>query len=361
MDKNKINSNDVLEALSLRVNEVLRPGKKKEGKKDNIFFWIFKGIFLVLYIILLAWFFEQLKGLGAAIIYLVAKSLRSVLSGIWIVVIDFIKELIILFLLYDHLKIFTSSTYYENLYAKEKVLCKRKKAIFKGIDIFLKVLSVCFLVVSGFFAAISIFFAIYLIIMFMDGVFVISPIIIMLSIFAICYFTFKHVQNKFFNGKAVITKNYFLASFIALLLGVIFFGYEVSSFEYNNTLPIGFDIVKKEQVFDVSEYNSIILKSDSKLDNLKVIIDDELGEEIKVEFEYFETANVKYVYYLTDDGSLKLKFTSSLEFESENVVDVLKLFMASFNNKTIYNYNLFKYPNIYVHANKDVLERISIQ
>ena len=361
MNKNGITSNDILEALSIRVNDILRPNSKRQTKKNNIFFWIFKFIFLLLFIILIAWFFNQLRGLGVSIIYFVGKSLRSVLSAIWIVVIDFMKELLIIYLLYDNFKIFISSEYYENLYSKERKMKKQKEGIVKVINIIFKIISVGFLIITGFIAALALFFAVYLTIMFMDGVYLISPIIIMISIFVICYFTFKHVQSRFFDTKVVITKTYFIVSFLVLLAGVMLFGYEISSFEYNNKLPKGFETIKKEQTFKINDNQKIGIKSDSKLDNLKVIIDDNLENEIKIEVEYFETADVKYIYNFNENDDLNLTFTSSLNFETDNVVDVLKLFMSCFKNKTIYNYNLFKYPNIYVYANKETLDKISIK
>ena len=361
MNKGSVTTNDILEALSLRVNDVLRPSKKRENKREDIFFWVFKFIFLVIYLIIIAWFFNQLRGLGVSIIYFIGKSLRSVLSAVWITVIGFMKEFIIVYILYDNFKIFKSSKYYENLYAKEKKLKAKKETVCKGIDVFFKVLSVGFMIITGFIAALSLFFAVYLIIMVLDGTFVISPIIIMLAIFGICYFTFKYIQNKFFDYKPVITKTYFIVSFLVLLLGVLLFGYEVSSFEYYNTLPRGLEVTQKEKTFKIDDKQRIILKSNSKLDNLKVILDEELKDEIKVKVEYFETAKVSYVYTFNDNDDLKLTFTSSLDFKADNVVDVMKLFMASFNNKTIYNYNLFKYPNIYVYANMETLNRISIQ
>ena len=37
MNKEKISSNDIIEALSIRINDLLRPAKKN-NKKNNAFF-----------------------------------------------------------------------------------------------------------------------------------------------------------------------------------------------------------------------------------------------------------------------------------------------------------------------------------
>ena len=360
MEKNKVTSNDVLEALSMRVNEVLRPAKK-DNKKNNAYFWIFKFLLLIIYIILINWIFEEVRGLGVSIIYLFGVSLRSVLSSIWIVVIGFMKELIILYLLYDHLKIFISSNYYECLYESDKKMKKKKESFFKAVDVFFKIVAGFFLFIVGIFSAVSLLSFIYMIVMLVNGTYLISPLIIALSIFVMCYFTFKFIQNKFYGGKAVITKHHFIVTTLVLILGIAFFGYETSSFEYKNTLPKDFEIIKKEKVFTLEEGQKIKLENVSKLNNMKILTDNELENEIKVVVEYYHTANVKYTYTFNEDDDLKLTFSSSLNFAPDDFEYVLKLFVETFNSKTMYNYNMFKYPNIYVYANSDDIERIKVE
>ena len=359
MDKNKITSNDVLEALSMRINDVLRPAKK-DNKKNNAYFWMFKFALLVIYVVLINWLFTELSGLGVTIIYLVGKSLRSVLSAIWICSIAFMKALLITCLLYDNLKIFMESSYYGILYKDDKKMLPKKEKFFHVIEVIFKVIAAFLLLIMGFMAALSMFGLIYMIVMVINGMFMVSPIIIMGAVFVICYFTFKYIQSKFFNLKVVITKNHFIISFVALLVGICFFGYETSSFEYKNTLPVDFELIRKEATFKVEDNQLIKLKNNSKLNNMKILIDEELDGEIRVVFEYFETAKVKYSYEFNDNDDLKLLFSSDLDFGVENVYDVLKLFVSTFNNKTMYNYNLFKYPNIYVYVSKADMERIKV-
>ena len=359
MDKNKITSNDVLEALSMRINDVLRPAKK-DNKKNNAYFWMFKFALLILFIVLINCLFDALGELGEGIIYIVGKSLRSVLSAIWTNSISFMKVLLITCLLYDNLKIFITSPYYGILYKDDKVMLPRKEKFFKVIDIIFKIFAVLFMLIVGALAALAMFGLIYMIVMVINGMYMVSPIIIMAAIFTISYFTFKFIQNKFFDFKVAITKNHFIVAFVVLVLGICFFGYEISSFEYKNTLPIDFELTRKEKSFEIDDNQIIKLKNNSKLNNMKILIDDELDGEIRVVFEYFETAKVKYSYEFNDNDDLKLIFSSDLDFGIENVYDVLKLFVSTFNSKTMYNYNLFKYPNIYVYVNQRDMERIKV-
>ena len=109
MDKNKLTSNDVLEALSIRTNQILKIEKDKDDKKNNLNFWLFKFIYLAIYIFILVEIFNNVRDAGVVTFYYVGKSLRSVLSVIWISSMNFTKELIIVFLLFDHIKIFRES------------------------------------------------------------------------------------------------------------------------------------------------------------------------------------------------------------------------------------------------------------
>lgn len=360
MNKDKITSSDVLDALSMRVNDVLRPGRKN-NKKNNSYFWIFRVIFLAFYLLIISWIFDVLKQFGVEIIYTFSNSLRSVLSYVWKFVLEFTKNLCLLSIVYESFKSFISSSYYNILYENDKEMLEKKEKVFKYIGYFIKVLAIYLLSVVAIVSAILMFILVYLIIMFINGVYVISPILIVLSIFAICYFTFKILQNKFFDSKVIITKNHFVISLCVLIVGILAFSYETSSFEYKNGLPSDFQMVHKKEIFKINKKQDIIISSDSKLDNLKVLIDNNLDNEIRIELEYYDTANVKYEYQFNDFDDLKLRFKSDLDFQIDDTYNVIKLFVETFSNKTIYNYNLFKYPNIYIYVNSDNLDQISIK
>lgn len=360
MNKDKITSSDVLDALSMRVNDVLRPGRKN-NKKNNSYFWIFRIMFLVLYLLIVSWVFDTVKQVGIEVVYTFGNSLRSVLSYIWKFMLEFMKNLFILFTVYENFKIFTSSSYYNMLYENDKGMLVKKEKVFKVIEYCIKALAIFLLSIVAVVSTVSMFMLVYLIIMFINGIYLISPILIMISIFAICYFTFKLLQNKFFNSKIIITKNHFVISLCILIVGILAFSYETSSFEYRNSLPSDFQMVHKEEVFKIKKNQDIILSNSSKLDNMKILIDNSLHNEIRVEFDYYKTADVKYEYQFNDFDDLKLHFKSSLDFPVDETYNVIKLFVETFSNKTMYNYNLFKYPNIYVYVNSENLNQVSIK
>lgn len=360
MDKEKINVNDIVDSLTLKANDYFRSDENKKNK-DSALFWIIKAVILVLLIIVISWIFKSLQYLGVNIVYLFAKSLRSIISSIWLVSLSFMKELLIVYLLHDNFKIFIKSSYYKSLYQNKRKMKKRKETVENVIDILLKVWSVFLMIAIASLGFISLFGIITFIIMYTDGIFVISPLIIFISLLCLSIFTFLHIKNKFFEKKQTIKRLYFIGSFSVFILGVAFFGYELSSYEKVNYLPEGMDLTIKEKTYKLINNQKVYLKTNSKLDNLTIIEDDSLDDEIKVEVEYYKTANVSYIYEFNDKDDLKLTFTSSINMKEDDIKDIFNLVYNTFNRKTIYNYNLFKYPNIYVYVNSKNLERVIVE
>ena len=357
----KVTVNDVLEALAIRINDVLRPDKKSKNKKNNAYFWAFKLILLLLFIWIIKVVFQCFEESGVMIIYNVSKSLRSVLSTIWVVSLNYIKGILILYLLYDNLKIFVESEYYDNLYENQRKLRYKKEILFKAIELFLKIYAVFFMIGIVAVGLVAIFAFILLLIMVLRNIYIISPLIITGSLVAISILTFFHIKNKFFDDKQYITKNHFLLAFIILIIGVLFFGYETSSYEYMNKLPDDIELVEKEQSFAIKEDQLIKIKSNSKLNNVEIIYDDSLEDEMIIKLEYFETAKVRYYYEFNENDDLILGFSYKLDFKPENVNDVFNMIYSTFNRKIIYNYNLFKYPNIYIHINSIYKDSIKVE
>lgn len=361
MKKNDLTVNDVLESLAILINDVLRPDKKSKNKKNNAYFWFFKLMLLLLLIFFINTSFKCFEEIGVALIYTIAKSLRSVLSCIWVFSLGFLKNLLILYLLYDNFKILISSEYYNNLYETNKKLRNRKENLFYVVELVLKVFAVFFMIITALVGLLAIYAFIIILIMLIKNVYIISPLIIMGAIFILALITFLHIKNKFFSNEQTITNNHFVFAFSVLVIGFLSLGYEMSSYEYNKSLPNEMDTIVKEAVFDLKEGKKINLKNDSKLNNIEVIYDETVEDKMYVSFEYFETADVKYTYTFNESDDLNLSFSSKLDFHPKNVNDVFKLIHSTFNRKTVYNYNLFKYPNITIKVNPKYKNVLSIK
>ncbi len=361
MDKEKINSSDLLDKVSIKVNQWLNTEKKDREPKDNVYFWLVKFLLMIFLIHIVASLLDGFALAGKELVYVFAKSLRGALSSVWVVSLEIIRDLIILLILVDNLRDFVGSKYYKRLYSKDKKRKKVKETIFKVIDIILKVESVAFLIVFGFFGAVALFGFIYLIIIIIGGTQVVSPLIIFLSIFAICYFAFRHVQYRVFGVKTIVTRHFFIVGFIVLLLGVTFFAYEVKGYEYVNSLPTGFIMDSKEVNVRIEGLEKIVITSDSKLNNIKLYVDENVAkDEILIKTDSYKTSDISYIYKYLED-SMNITITSDLKYDIDYTEDILNLFVSTLKKKTIYNYNLIKYPNINVYINPSNSNRVSIE
>ena len=349
---------DILDALSLRINETLKTEKKIDDKKNNVYFWLFKVLILIVYLFIINFILIVFGKIGTTIIYHFSVSLRSVFSFFWEIFIEFSRGIISLYLIFKNLKIFMNSSYYKRLYSNDKKMLQKKNKFFKVVYFILKYLSVPYLLMLGFFSAIILSIFIVLIYLAINGMYSASLMVLLFALFGICYLVFLIIQNKFFDRKNYVTKKIFYVIFFCFVLGVGLFGYEFGNYSYENSLPLNFEIERKNLDFDVSNYKNIVMKTKSKYDNINFYIDNDLVDEMRIEFEYFETADVSYITHLMKDNELVLEFDSDIRFELKNVDDVIKLAYETIKDQTIYNYNMFKYPNIRVYASSDTLSKV---
>lgn len=361
MKNNDLTVNDILEALAIRTNDVLRPDKKSKNKKNNAYFWAFKLLYLIIFIMIIKSVFNCFDKVGVSFIYVVGKSLRGILSTVWSVSLSFFKNLIILYLIYDNYKVLVNSEYYSNLYAKNKKLCNRKENIFYVIELVLKVCSVFFMIAIALLGLASLYVFVIVLIMLFKNIYIISPFIITGALFLLSLLIFLHIKNNFFEKKQTIVRNHFIFAISILVIGCLAFGYEISSYEVVNNLPSEMELIVKETTFDINDGKKINIINSSKLNNIEIIYDEKLDDKLYISFEYFKTANVKYTYTFNENDDLNLAFSSKLDFHPRNVNDVLELIHSTFNRKTIYNYNLFKYPNIVMRVNPKYENLISIK
>lgn len=364
MAKDKIvertEGDDILDALSLRLNSTLKTEKKIDDKKNNVYFWLFKFIILIIYLLLINVVFSLVRDLGVSLIYYIAVSLRGVLSLIWTAIIEFSRGIFTLYLLFKNVKMFMNSSYYKRLYSKDEEMNKKKKKFFNVTSSVLKYLSIPFLLFITFSIAILLALLTMLIYMLINGIYAVSLILIILMLTLICYAVFRNIQYKFFNLGSIVRKRSIAMMVVFFLFSLVLFSYETGSYEINNSLPDDFKIESKTMYFDITRGQDIILKTGSKYENLHVYIDDTLVNQIRVELEYFDTANANYTYYFNDKDDLFMEFNSELDFHSNDFENVLKLMIETLRDQTLYNYNLFKYPTINIYVSSDYLNDVTV-
>ncbi len=352
--------NDFLDILSLRVNQFLRTEKKNKDPKNNVYFWLFKLVFLILYLYVIIVVFDWLSSFGVIAIYGLGVVLREALSMFWVGTIQTFGGLLVIYTIYKNINNFMESDYYKNLYKKDKVMELKKKNLFTVLYYVFKYLSLPYLllmvVLAGFLMTSLVFFS-YL---YFKEIYLFSAFPIIIALFVLVYFLFTLIQCKFYERKLCVNSKWFIFPLSLLFIGLIGFGFEVSQFDYVSTLPENFDIVEKEVAISSEDIYKIDIKTESKYKNVQVIIDNELENEIKVKLEYFKTASPRYTYYFNNEGTLKLLFSSHMNLDYTNLEDILKYSVEAVKDRTIYNFNLFKHPTITVYVNSKIATNIFV-
>lgn len=360
--KPKHNQEDsIFDLVSMRINETLKTERKNTSPRNNPYFWIVKAFLLIISIFLTYHIFEGFKEVGTELIYEINKSLRSILSGIWQFTVSFMKNILILYLVYSNIKLFVESPYYERLYKNDTEMRLNKEIIFDRLLKILKVLSIPFLFILLLLASTSLFLFFYFIFIWANGTSIISPFIISIAVIFISYLAYKHILVGFFDAKYRVNKNNYILALLIILFGSMLLFFELKEFKYDSNLPESVETIKQINTFDISGKDNIIIKNNSKLNNIKIYQNNNLKDEIKIYVEYYKTAKVEHIYKYNDDNNLILKFDSDTKFRLSDVYGLLGMIEKGLIDKTIYNYNLYKYPNIKIYVNEFNTDRIFIK
>ena len=353
---------EIIDELSLHINKKLKTGKQVDDKKNNVYFWICKFALLILYLLLLNFFFYLLKEIGTNLIYYFSVSLRSVLSTVYRVGISYTAWIINIYILYKNLKIFTSSLYYKNLYKDDLYMYERKRELFEIIEKVLKAFAIVALVLIGIVIAAILIAIIVLIILMFKKMIMLSLFVALCVTFVLTILIFGEINQKFFNVKNSVDKDHLYICLCILLVAILWVGIDISGPNYKKVknLPATFETTIKKVKFDTSDIDKIFLKSDAKFDNIDIKEDNTLGNEIVVEFEYYKTSRVSYVNHINNNDNLVVEFNSDIEFTVDDLKSIYALGIDTVSNKTIYNYNMYKYPKIKVYVNKNVKNKLYI-
>ena len=353
---------DILDEMSMRINQKLKTEKNIDDKKNNVYFWLFKFCLLILYLLLINFGFHLIDKLGVTLIYAFAVSLRSVLSTIYSFGVGFVCILLNLFVIYKNLKIFMGSAYYKRLYKNDREMLEKKKIFFGTIEDVLRALSIFCLLIIALFGVLLIALITLLLTLMTKDMFMPSLLCVFIVGFILCAFIFAEVQKKFLNIPTSIGRKHLYFCLALFLLSIIWFGFDIgydkSPYKVSNELPERFEIISNKETFETKDIKSIYLKSDAKFENIEVHVDNTMKDEMIIETEFYKTAEVSYSKSINNDNKLMLEFNSDINFRPSNLVDLFDLGIESIRTETIYNYNLFKYPTIKVYVNSDNASKI---
>lgn len=346
---------DILDEMSLRINQKLKTEKKIDDQKSNVYFWLFKFCFLLLCLVFINFILKIIDDVGVNLIYFFAISLRGILSSIYSFGVKFVAVLLNLYIIYKNLKIFMSSSYYKRLYKNDSEMLSKKKKFFGTIEEVLKALSIFCLFVIALFGIILIALVTLLLTLMTKDMFIPSLLCVFVVGFILCAFVFAEVQKKFLNIPTSIGKKHLYICLCIFLVSLVWFGIDISydsnPYKTSYDLPEKFETIKKSDTFNTEEVKRIFIKSDAKFDNVEVFVDNTLDDEIRIDTEFYKTAVVSYSKTLNDKDYLLLEFNSDINFKPSNMVDLFELGIETIRTETIYNYNLFKYPKIKVYVN----------
>ncbi len=356
----RTNGDDILDALSLRINQNLRTEKEIDDKKNNVYFWLFKFLILIVYLLIINGIFFLVKEFGVYLIYLFAVSLRSVLSFIFKTGLTFVQLLLTTYILLKNLKIFTKSSYYKRLYAKDRYMLKKKRAFFGTVENILQAFGVVFLVFIGCLAVVLTSIITMLITLAINRIFMISLLAISIILLILCFFVFLEIRKKFFGINSNIRKEHLYVGLLELIFCIVCFGYETNNYKMDAGLPESMPTIRKAVLMNVYNIDNIEVSSNAKFNNVEVILDNSLDDLMKVEVEYYKTADVSYVSYFNESDDLQLKFDGEIEFGLDDITDVFRLGIETIRTKTMYNYNMFKYPKVRIYAGPTVYDKIKL-
>ena len=352
---------DILDALSMRINQDLRTEKEIDDKKNNVYFWLFKFLILIVYLIFVVAVFEVAKELGVSLIYLFAVSLRSVLSFLYYLGMTFTECVVVTYILLKNLKIFTKSSYYSKLYAKDRYMLKKKRKFFGLIETVLQAFGIVYLVFVGLVEIFLVSVITMLITLAFNGMYMLSFLAICIVLLVMCVLLFEEIKSKFFGYKSRVRKEHLYVTLLALIFTIICFGYETNTYQVSNTLPDKMDTITQTFNMTLPNINDVYISSNAKFNNIELKVDNSLNHTIRVDVEYFKTSRTSYVSYFNDKNNIELRFDGEINFEVENLRDVFTLGMETIKNKTMYNYNMFKYPKVKIYVSRDDYNRIHLE
>lgn len=348
---------DILDEISLHINKKLKTEKAIDNQKNNVYFWLFKFLVLIVYLIVVNAALYGIKELGSDLINLAFLSLSSVFAGAYSFIIWFITYILNVYILYKNLIIFKESPYYKRLYKNDIKMYSNKVELFDLLETILKALAIAALVIIGFVTLLILSLIVLLIVLMASNIFQFPLLLALCCLFALCSFIFAEIEKKFFCVKTIVTKNYIYTALVFTLIATIWFQidvfYDNSPYNISKSLPQPFEVENKRVKFDITNKDAIYLKSNAKFNNIEIITDNNLKDEIVLDFEYYKTAKVSYTNHFNENDELIISFDSDIDFKNDDFIDLLILGIESIEKKTIYNYNMLRYPRIKVYVNSE--------
>lgn len=152
------------------------------------------------------------------------------------------------------------------------------------------------------------------------------------------------------------------AGFIVFLLGATWFYIETIDYSVSSNLSNHISMKVEKLEYEISNDKTFVITNRNSNKNIQLLIDNSITDnKVKVEIDHANILNVASNYYvINDDGKEfnKLDFESALSISKDTVLSLYDLGIDSLRDKTVYNYNLLRYPNIKVYVHENYRENI---
>lgn len=151
------------------------------------------------------------------------------------------------------------------------------------------------------------------------------------------------------------------AGFIVFLLGATWFYIETIDYNVSANLSNNINIKEEKLEYEISNDKIFVITNRNSNSNIQLFIDNSITNKVKIEVEHADILNVISNYYLINDYGKelnKIDFESVLSISKNSVLSLYDLGIDSLKDKTIYNYNLLRYPTIKVYVHEDYRENI---
>jgi len=320
---------------------------------------ILKVIVLILIYSICGLIADGLNKIGHYIIYQVADTGRSLLSGIWTITVNLTFFIFITSSLYQLITMAVKDNNFIVLYQNKKKNKDVKRKLFLAMETVVKILGTISLI-PLFIGDIGALFLLGILIGYLrKGIYLISLFFFVIGI--ILFFTSiillikKLISITDMNFKKHVITIIVAGTLIAgSSLGVLL---ETSSYSIDQNLTTDFHISTIKQEYKMDPTKEYIIYNNNNNKNLNLVIDDDLGSYIEIIIKHSTTSEVKSSIK-NDKDKVKIFYNQDLNIQTEDLKNIINLGVSCIKDKTIYNYTLLKYAEIEVRVSSKYAENI---
>lgn len=302
---------------------------------------------------------EGIIKIGTIIIFNLGTTARSLISGIWHTIVNFIYFLFIIVSAFKLTEMAEKDKNFFSLYKNKKKDNAVKKRIFFTIETIIKILGIIILI-PLFTIDIALLFAFGIMMGYLSqGIFLYSLFVANISliiIFTCIIFLIKALLSKEKNNlkkfiyPIIISGLFVSLSSVGLLI-------ETSKYKVNQDLTTDFSISKMKYEYKINSNKEYIISNNSTDYNMELIIDDDLGSYLEVVVSHTTTNEVK-ASLKNGNNKVKISYDEDINIQFTDLEKIYNLALTSIKEKTIYNYTLLKYAKIEVRVSSDYAKNI---